>query len=217
MSKRILCYGDSNTWGFDPDGSPELAYHNRFAWEVRYPGVLQGLLGEGYRVIEEGHNGRTTVKDDPMIPYRNGMKYIEACIESHAPLDIITIMLGSNDLKPRVFGRAFDSVEGLRRIVMRIKQSAVCGRDGKTPKILLISPPEVSEGIAETCFADEFGTAAYAESLKFPRFIKAVAEEQGCAFLDAARYTKAGSDGLHITAACHTRLAEAIAEAIKAI
>lgn len=217
MSKRILCYGDSNTWGFDPDGDPSLPYHNRFAREVRYPGVLQELLGEGYRVIEEGHNGRTTVWDDPMMPYRNGIRYVEACIESHAPLDIITIMLGSNDLKPRVIGRAFDSADGLKRVVMRIKQNEVCGRDGKTPKILLISPPEVSESITETVFADEFGGAAHAESLKFPGFIKAVAEGQGCAFLDAALYTKAGSDGLHITANCHRRLAEAIAEKIKSM
>ena len=93
--KTVLCYGDSNTWGFDP------ATRTRFPPHVRWTGVLGQRLGDGYQVIEEGLNGRTTRWDDPIEPDRNGLAYLRPCVESHQPLDLIVIMLGTNDLKRR--------------------------------------------------------------------------------------------------------------------
>lgn len=93
--RTILCYGDSNTWGFDP------ATRTRFAPDVRWTGVLADRLGSEFRVIEEGLNGRTTRWDDPIETDHNGLTYLRPCAESHQPLDLIIVMLGTNDLKQR--------------------------------------------------------------------------------------------------------------------
>ncbi len=101
--KTVLCYGDSNTWGSDPETG------ERFAPDVRWPGVLRRSLGEGYWVIEEGLGGRTTVRDDPIEgAHKNGRAYLRACLESHKPIDLMTIMLGTNDLKARFAASASD-------------------------------------------------------------------------------------------------------------
>src|SRR5215217_6037211 len=103
--KTIVCYGDSNTWGSDP------VTRGRFAPDVRWTGVLLQELGAGYRVIEEGLGGRTTIVDDPISPFRNGRDYLIPCLESHRPFDLVTIMLGTNDLKHRFNGSASDIAE----------------------------------------------------------------------------------------------------------
>lgn len=91
--RHILCYGDSNTWGYTP-GTGE-----RHAPDVRWTGVLRRLLGEGWEVLEEGMNGRTTVFDNPMSQGRNGSAYLLTCLETHKPLDLVILMLGTNDLR----------------------------------------------------------------------------------------------------------------------
>ena len=85
--KTVLCFGDSNTWGYDPEASFGQPFPVRFAHDVRWTGVLARELGTGWRVIEEGQNGRTTVFDDPLVPSRRGLDYLPAAIESHKPLD----------------------------------------------------------------------------------------------------------------------------------
>jgi len=224
MSKRILCFGDSNTWGFMPDGQPkDLSHVLRFPYEERWTGILQGLLGSDYRVIEEGLNGRTTAWDDPVAPYRNGAKYLDACIETHAPLDLIMIMLGTNDLKPRIAGRAYDSAEGvgvLIKIILNNKlQSTNCGRNGvTTPKILVASPVAVGSHIEKVPFADEFGgLRSREESLKAPAYLSVVAKSHGCEFIDAAKYAKTGADAIHLDTESHRKFAKALAARIKKI
>ena len=104
--KTILCYGDSNTWGYDP------ANQTRYPRDVRWPGVLRNGLGDGYIVIEEGLNGRTTVWDDPIELDKNGATYLRPCIQTHKPLDFVIIMLGTNDLKTRFSLPAYDIASG---------------------------------------------------------------------------------------------------------
>ncbi len=95
--KTILCFGDSNTWGARPLTS--LNDITRYGPDVRWGSVLRGTLGEGFWVVEEGLNGRTTVWPDPVEgEYKSGKSYLPACLESHAPLDLAAIMLGTNDL-----------------------------------------------------------------------------------------------------------------------
>ena len=218
MSKRILCYGDSNTWGFMPDGQPkDGSYHIRFPFEARWTGILQGILGPGYRVIEEGLNGRTTMWDDPKAPYRNGVKYLDACIETHTPLDLIMIMLGTNDLKPRVSGRACDSADGVGLLVEMIRRNP-CGRDNAAPPVLIVSPVAIGSHIERSPFADEFGgRAAHEEALKAPKYLAAKAQALGTEFTDAAKYAKTGPDGIHLDADSHKKLAKALAQKIKKI
>ena len=105
--KTILCFGDSNTWGYNPEN------RQRFGPEERWTGILRNSLGEDYRVIEEGLNGRTTLWDDPIEGFKNGLDYLMPCLESHRPFDLITIMLGTNDLKCRFSVSAFDIAESV--------------------------------------------------------------------------------------------------------
>jgi lysophospholipase L1-like esterase len=218
MSKRILCFGDSNTWGFLPEGQPEDgSYRVRYPFGERWTGILAGILGEGYRVIEEGLNGRTTAWDDPIAPYRNALRYIDACVETHAPLDMIVIMLGTNDLKPRIAGRAYDSAEGAGALVERIKHNHG-GRDNKPPRILIAAPCAIGSHIEKSFFADEFGgIRSREESLKAPKYLAAIADALGCEFLDGVKYTKTGPDAIHLDADSHKKLAKALGQKIKKI
>ena len=218
MSKRILCYGDSNTWGFMPDGQPpDGSYRIRFPFETRWTGILQAVLGPDYRVIEEGLNGRTTMWDDPTAPYRNGAKYLDACIETHAPIDLIMIMLGTNDLKPRISGRACDSAAGVELLVEMI-QKKPSGRTASTPPVLIVSPVAIGSHIEKSPFADEFGgRASHEESLKMPKYLAVLAKTCGAEFMDAAKYAKTGPDAIHPDADSHKKLAKALAQKIKKI
>src|SRR5512143_1112361 len=109
--QTILCFGDSNTWGYNPETA------ERYPPDVRWTGVLQQKLGAQYRVIEEGLNGRTTVWDDPVQPGRNGRIYLGPCLESHRPLDAVVLFLGLNDLKVRFSATAEDIAKGAGALV----------------------------------------------------------------------------------------------------
>ena len=132
--RTILCYGDSNTWGYDPETG------ERFPEDVRWPGVLRTKLGDDYRVIEEGLSGRTTVWDDPIEGvHKNGRTYLGPCLESHKPVDLVTLMLGTNDLKTRFGSSASDIAQGAAQLSEMVSRSG-CGPGGGAPVVLLISP-----------------------------------------------------------------------------
>ena len=118
--KEILCFGDSNTHGYMP------GVGTRYPLDVRWSGRLAGLLGEGYHVVEEGLDGRTTAFEDELQPWRSGLGYIGGCVKSHAPLDLIIIMLGTNDAKTRYGVSAEEIGFGLRELIAKIE---MCIRD----------------------------------------------------------------------------------------
>ncbi len=142
--REILVFGDSNTWGYNPHTKA------RYPEEHRWPCVLQRELGEEYHIIAEGLNGRTTVWDDPLEggAIKNGSRYLPACLQSHMPLDLVIIMLGTNDLKHRFSLTAFDIANGAGVLVELVRASG-CGRGegelgvGKAPPVLLIAPPSL--------------------------------------------------------------------------
>src|SRR5277367_6580593 len=134
----IVAYGDSNTWGFDP------AAGVRFPADVRWTGVMRRELGAAFTVIEEGLNGRTSVFDDPIEPYRNGLTYLPPCLLSHAPLDLIIIALGCNDLKRRFWMSPADIAQGVERLVLTAKSFPV-GPTGAAPDVILVAPPPIVE------------------------------------------------------------------------
>jgi lysophospholipase L1-like esterase len=205
--KTILCYGDSNTWGSDP------ATHTRFDREVRWPGVLRRALGDGVEIIEEGMNGRTTVLDDPFEPFRNGLAYLYPCLVSHLPLDLVILMLGTNDLKKRFNVPASDIAEGVRRLVLCVRQAAVERGAGALP-ILLICPPPLGM-LSEF---DEMFAGGKPKSRRLSTHYEAVAQEMGCHFLDAGRHIVSSDiDGIHLEASEHRKLGLAIAEKVAAI
>lgn len=131
--KTILCYGDSNTYGLKSD------LVSRYPRNVRWTGILQEKLGSEYYVIEEGLGGRTTVWDDPVEDYKNGKKYLLPCLDSHKPLDLVIIMLGTNDLKSRFSVTPFDIGASMENLVKTIIKSDA-GVDFQPPKILLVTP-----------------------------------------------------------------------------
>lgn len=203
----ILCYGDSNTWGSIP------ASGERFSSSVRWTGVLARELGSGYQVIEEGLGGRTTLWDDPIEGYKNGREYLIPCLETHRPIDLVVLMLGTNDLKLRFSVSAYDIAASIAVLVEIIQKSAT-GVGSHPPQVLLIAPPPLG-ALAEYTEMFEGGLA---KSRKLGAHCQRVAEEHLCAFLDAGQaIVSSDLDGVHFEADQHSRLGRAVATKVKEI
>ncbi len=205
--KRIVCYGDSNTWGYDP------AAQNRMDENTRWTRILGKSLGAGYEVIEEGLNGRTTVWDDPIEGHKNGKTYLAPCIDSHRPFDLIILMLGTNDLKKRFSLPASDIAQGAA-VLVRLVQQSDAGRNDAPPAILLLAPPPT---VQLTRFSDMFEGAGE-KSRDFPVHFARAAKELGCHFLDTATIIVSSPiDGIHFESGEHTKLGKALAKKVKDI
>jgi lysophospholipase L1-like esterase len=214
--KTILCYGDSNTWGYDPVASAGPPYAIRHAHDVRWTGVLARELGEGHRVIEEGMNGRTTVLDDPVIQHRNGRTHLPACLESHKPIDLVVLMLGTNDLKVMYNMPAGEIAAGAGQLVKLIKQSE-SGPKAGPPRALLVCPALVGDFSRVPDIAEKF-VGALEKTQRFPALYEAIAQQHGCAFLNIQPHAKASAwDGLHFEADQHASIGLAISEAVKRV
>ena len=199
--KTILCYGDSNTWGYDP------ATQTRYPRDVRWPGVLRKELGDDYLVIEEGLNGRTTVWDDPIELDKNGATYLRPCIQTHKPLDLVIIMLGTNDLKTRFSLPAYDIASGAGVLVDIVMKSDT-GIDGGAPDVLLIAPPQA---VKLTSFAEMFENAVE-KSTGFAKHYRRVANEKGCHYLNAGEFVESSAlDGIHLESGMQAALGKAVA------
>jgi lysophospholipase L1-like esterase len=205
--KAILCYGDSNTRGYMPGTG------KRFPREVRWPGVLRRELGDGYEVIEEGLDGRTIVWDDPIERHKNGRAYLIPCLESQQPIDLVIMMLGTNELKMRFSLSAYDIAEGIR-VLVDIVQKSEAGPDGAPPRLLLMAPPPVAR---LTEFAEMF-EGAKAKSRRFGEHYRRIAEEQGCEFFDTSDVIVSSDiDGIHFEASEHQKLGETVADQVRKI
>ncbi len=205
--KTILCYGDSNTWGYRP------VTQDRYSRTERWTGVLQHELGAGYEVIAEGLNGRTTVWDDPIEGYKNGKEQLIPILTSHKPVDLVIIMLGTNDLKRRFGLGAYDIAEGAGALV-EIVQMSDCGPGDRPPQVLLLAPPPVA---SLTEYADMFEGAA-AKSRQFGLQYRRVAQERGCEFLDTAEVIVSSDlDGIHFEVSEHKKLGLAVAAQVRRI
>lgn len=206
---RILCYGDSNTWGFNSaDGS-------RFPEDVRWTGVLQNLLGSNYRVIEEGLCGRTTVWEDPIEEHLDGKSTLCPTLSCQSPLDMVILLLGTNDLKPRFSLNAFDIAAGAERLITII-QSYLPNGQKKAPKILLVCPPPIGEAIDESGMAGMF-TAAHSlpVSKDLPRTFRNIAQWYDCLYCEAGPNSEISADQVHFSAKGHQMLATALAHIIQ--
>jgi lysophospholipase L1-like esterase len=207
MTRTIVCFGDSNTHGADPAGGPRLAA------DVRWTGVLATKLGTDYRVIEEGLSGRTTVWQSPLAPYHDGSAYLMPCLLSHAPIDLVTIMLGTNDLK-RAYRVGAPEIATAAGVLVGQARRSLTGVDGAPPRVLLMAPVPLGPA-TERMEIWGFGEAVD-ESRRLAPMYRVVAEESGVAFFDAGSVASVSTDdGVHLDAAAHAALGGALATAVR--
>lgn len=213
--RALLCFGDSNTWGCPPDGS------GRYPRSVRWPGVLAAELGSAWHVVEAGLNGRTTVFEDPLGD-KNGMRHLGPVLESAAPVDVVVLLLGTNDLKTRFSASAYEIAEGAGRLVDHVLRSTA-GPLGTAPAVLLVAPPPLAAPAAWG-WPDPGSFEGFLEgwrdgrerSLGFARHYARVARGRGVGFLDAgAHVTTSEADGIHWEADAHATLGRAVAAALR--
>lgn len=205
--KTVLCFGDSNTYGTLPMTS--LDHDERFDMDTRWPRVMAADLGEGWHLVEEGHPGRTTVHDDPIEGiHRNGSRILLAILDSHRPVDVLVLMLGTNDHKQRFGLGTQDIAMGAGKLV------AMAQASGRVDKILLVCPPKCLErGVLAQVFA---GSEARSDGLAGEMAREAATK--GVAFFDAGTVIESDPvDGVHFSAEAHVALGHAIAEKVQTL
>jgi lysophospholipase L1-like esterase len=210
MMKSILAFGDSLTWGYNASTGMRMAY------EDRWPNVLAHGLNNKARVIEEGMNGRTTVFDDPTVEEnRNGAVGLPIALKTHQPLDLVIIMLGTNDIKYASRCRAFDASMGMERLITLTRKHNWSGTY-KCPPIIIMSPPSLVPTKNEW-FNDLWGHAIE-ESKLFAKHYERVADELDCTFFDAGSVAKASDvDGGHLEVAGTRAIGHALVPVVREI
>lgn len=213
--RTVLCFGDSNTWGFDP-ASIMAPFPVRHPHDVRWTGILAASLGSDWRVIEEGQNGRTTVHNDPFTIGRKGLDYLPACLESHKPIDVVVMMLGSNDLKA-VFNVPVSEVATGAAVLSRLILTSQSGPDNAPPKLLLVCPPPVGD-LSHLPDLNAKIIDGSARSRELPRHFHVLARNLGCEYLNSQDFVvPSHHDGIHLEPSEHRKLGEAIAEKVQAM
>ncbi|MDA4848563.1 SGNH/GDSL hydrolase family protein [Hoeflea poritis] len=213
--KRIMCFGDSLTWGWIPveEGVPTT----RFAEDVRWTGILAKQLGEGFQIIEEGLSARTTNLNDPIDPRLDGSAYLPAALASHFPLDLVIIMLGTNDTKAYFHRTAFEISAGMSKLVGQVLTSAGgVGTIYPAPQVLIIAPPPLTP-MPHPYFQSLFG-GAHEKTGELAKHYGDLADFMKVHFLNAGDHISTdGVDGIHFTEENNCDLGKAIAVKVREI
>ena len=208
MNRRVLCFGDSNTYGYNPMGG-------RYDVDTRWPCVMGSVLGDGYEVIEEGLNGRTFAMDDPTEGgFKSGVQYLPPCLMSHNPIDVFVVMLGTNDLKQRFGLNAVTIAHNLTHFVKLVR---AYGEDsnGDSPRVLVIAPPLVGDWLIGTQMENHFGSDAPERSRALATSFRRYARLLKCDYLNAADVTQPCKlDAIHLTAEAQRALGTAVANKV---
>jgi lysophospholipase L1-like esterase len=207
-AKTVLCYGDSLTWGYNAEGP------SRHAYEDRWPTVLQRELGDGFLVIPEGLNGRTTAFDDHVgAADRNGLRLLPTLLTTHGPLDCLILFLGANDMKPWIAGRAVAAKQGMERLI-EVARGHDYPMGAPAPAIVIVSPPPVC-ATEDRDFTEMFA-GAVEESPKLAERYSDIAQQMGCAFFDAGGVAKTTPlDGIHLDAENTRAVGRALAPVVR--
>ncbi|WP_265516742.1 SGNH/GDSL hydrolase family protein [Nitratireductor luteus] len=205
--KTILAFGDSLTWGTD------AAAERRHAFADRWPNVLAAALGTDVQVVAEGLGGRTTIYDDPeSVADKNGAHALPILLGSHNPLDLVIIMLGANDLKPAMCGRAEGAAKGIEQLV-RIVRDYPYNWDVPAPEVLIVAPPHFEKKFDGS---GPDGERIIAESHKLAELYREVARKAATGFFDVAPFAKAsGADGVHLDATNSRAVGMALAPVVR--
>ncbi|MFH0906198.1 MAG: GDSL-type esterase/lipase family protein [archaeon] len=209
-AKRVLCYGDSNTWGYIPIGIGKKRYNITKRW----PGKLQKKLGKNYEVIENGLPGRTTMFDDPRpdFPERNGLKTLPIILETNLPLDYVIIMLGTTDTKEMLNLKVEEIVNGINKLIRLVKDFKKL-ENTKAPKIIIIAPPIINE---EAKFASNLFKGATDKSKKIIKLYKKLCTKENVIYIDSSKEIIVDkNDGIHFDETNHKKLANLIYNKIR--
>ena len=204
LVKRIVCFGDSNTYGF------AAGIGGRFDDGARWSGILKkSLAKKNIEVIEEGMNGRTTVFDDPTEEGRNGSDALGHILKKYGRIDMIIIMLGTNDCKVKFGADAKAIAQGMDVLISMIKLFDT------NINVLLISPAEINEGVRTGWFAENFDDTSIEKSKRLADEYRELARRRGCVFLNASDHVKTDSfDGIHLNKDAHKELARVVEDAV---
>lgn len=206
--RRILIFGDSNTYGYNTEG-------DRFGETVRYPCLLQSMLGPDVRIIEEGLPGRTCVFEDPLHEGMNGLTYLTPCMLSHGPLDTVVIMLGTNDTNPRYGCNAIYIGQGMERLVEKARTTPAWKEE---PDILIVAPCPLSPNGTDAVAWECLGMEAVEKSRRLAKEYEQIAKVHGCRFLDAGALhgiEVSPIDGIHLTPQGHRALAKGLYDVLR--
>jgi len=211
---RVLCYGDSLTWGWIPvaDGMPT----ERYPWHLRWTGVLAAELGDDYTIIEDGLSARTTSLDDPADPRLNGAAYLPSCLAAHLPLDLVVIMLGTNDTKAYFRRTPLEIGLGMGLLVTQVLTSAGgVGTAYPAPKVLVVAPPPL--GVMPHPWFRLLFDGGHEKSGQLAEVYSALASFVKVPFFDAGSVVSTdGVDGLHLTEDNNRDLGAALSEHVRA-
>ena len=209
--KQIVCFGDSNTWGWDPRTC------TRYGRDVRWPCLMQRLLGEEYEVAEDGISGRTGGVPDYAEPYKCGVDSIDACMMSNMPVDLVIIMLGINDTKVYLNASARSIMKGIEQVALHAEN--IDYGNGKKPKVLIAAPTPVGDYVEQTWAVEAFDRSSVQKLKELAPMLKEVAEHRGWEFINAAELgiSPSEEDAMHLYPEGHRILAEAMAEKVREI
>lgn len=213
MKKHIVCFGDSNTHGYCAENN------GRFDENQRWTCLLQKALGDDYLILEEGLSGRTTCFSDFLFEGLSGLDYLYPCLMSHEPVDLLIIMLGTNDTKER-FGMSSACIAlGLKRLIAKAQTGPECWHDGKS-RILVVTPQNIGREYADTEVALTMGRGCAEKSEGLSEEYEKIAQMMGCYYLDANQVVSAEPntiDYMHLTEEGHRQLAEALVKKVTEI
>ncbi len=210
MTRTLLCFGDSNTYGTPPMASLTEP-HRRFDAATRWPRLVAGHLGAGWEVVEQGLPGRTAqFPDTVMGAHMNGAEGLKIALESCGPIDALTIMLGTNDVKAAYAVPAEQVAAGIAGLLCVALSQAMQDRHGGF-RVLVICPTPVEEaGCLKAIF-----WGGRARALALPPVYRDLAEVFGVGFLDAGEHVAVSPiDGVHLDEAGHAVLGRVVADAV---
>ena len=214
MKKHLVCFGDSNTHGYCAQSFDCADGGDRFNEEERWTCLLQRALGEDWLVLEEGLSGRTSCFPDPLHECMSGLDAIYSCLMSHEPVDLLILMLGTNDTKERLGANAACIAIGMERLIQKAK-SVPAWRSGQ-PRILVVCPPHIGEGLYLVPEGEAMGRGCPEKSRELAKYLAPVAKRLGCAFLDAEGLAEFNDhDCMHLTRRGHAQLAAALAPLVR--
>lgn len=200
--KTLLCYGDSNTYGYDPQTGGR--YENSKRWTT----ILAKKLGPDYVVVSEGLNGRTTAYDSEDVAWKNGLPYFAPCIASNKPVDIICIMLGTNDCNKNLNLEIEDISAGMEKLICTVIEECPYIQ-GYIPKIIIVTPAPILGVVPESPFAEDLDEYSIKKSQGLAKAYKLVAEKYGCGFVDCNGMVEISpTDAEHLTEKGHQQIAD---------